>query len=79
MEKDLKNMILNQFTFEKAEKIIFFCEENKVFEFIADILEEENLEDRILKSFKDFKELEQFLQSFEKELNKFSMRQIIND
>lgn len=34
---------------------------------------------RILKSFKDFKELEQFLQSFEKELNKFSMRQIIND
>lgn len=33
----------------------------------------------ILKSFKDFKELEQFLQSFEKELNKFSMRQIIND
>ena len=43
MEKDLKNMILNQFTFEKAEKIIFFCEENKVFEFIADILEEENL------------------------------------
>lgn len=47
MEKDLKNMILNQFTFEKAEKIIFFCEENKVFEFIADILEEENLEDRI--------------------------------
>lgn len=62
MEKDLKNMILNQFTFEKAEKIIFF---NDTYE--------------ILKSFKDFKELEQFLQSFEKELNKFSMRQIIND
>ena len=30
----------------------------------------------ILKSFKDFKELEQFLQSFQKELNGFSMYQI---
>ena len=31
---------------------------------------------RILKSFKDFKEFEKFLRSFEKELNKFSMHQI---
>ena len=33
----------------------------------------------VLKSFKDFKELEQFLQSFEKELNKFAMHQITEE
>jgi len=33
MEKDLENMILNHFTFEKAEEIIVFCKNNKVFLF----------------------------------------------
>lgn len=74
MEKDLKNMILNQFTFEKAEKIISFCEENKVFEFIADILEEENLEDRIGDLEDEIEDLEDEKKYYEKRIKTLEKR-----
>jgi len=69
MEKDLENMILNHFTFEKAEEIIVFCKNNKVFEFIQDILsEEEDLEDKIEELTDEVKELEDEKKYFEERI-----------
>jgi len=69
MEKDLKNMILNHFTFEKAQEIIVFCKNNKVFEFIQDILsEEEDLEDKIEELTDEVKELEDEKKYFEERI-----------
>jgi len=75
MEKDLENMILNHFTFEKAEEIIVFCRNNKVFEFIQDILsEEEDLEDKIEELADELKELEDELKELEDEREYFEKR-----
>jgi len=69
MIKDLENMILNHFTFEKAQEIIVFCRNNKVFEFIQDILsEEEDLEDQIEELADELEELKDEREYFEKRI-----------
>jgi hypothetical protein len=69
MIKDLENMISNHFTYVKAEEIISFCKNNKVFEFTADILKgEEALEDRIEELEDEVEELEDEKKYFEKRI-----------